>query len=158
MKNFIATTPGNHNASSNTHVLGTEVSIQSGKPTSEVPNHYKECVVKRSYASSSLTGINTTPANAKSIINQFSRVPKVNCIEASSSRKHKTEDATVMTSSPFKKKLEERELMKSRSYNKKQFISKREKGKQRKKLKSNRIKNDIVDSDEEYWPCLACGK
>lgn len=110
-------------------------------------------------AYTSLTGSHKTTWNAKNIINQFLPIPKISYNETISSRKWKNQKATLITSSPFKNKLEERKLMGSQFYKRmQQFNSELEKGKQWNKLKGNNVKKDILHTDKNHWPYFVYDK
>ena len=90
-----------------------------------------------------------TSATICQLIERISPRPKATC---SRQRKRKVESAAVITSSPYKKLLQEKEQKKKSSQNKTS-----DKGKGKGKGKRKAPAHDDSSEDEE-WPCLICGE
>ena len=84
------------------------------------------------------------------LIRGFSPLPK---IQSKRPRSRKAESATVLTSSPFKARLEEKHS--KQSVQKRQQEKKASQGKSKKKRKRHEPEKDS-DQEEEEWPCLIC--
>ena len=85
------------------------------------------------------------------LIRGFSPLPK---IQSKRPRSRKAESATVLTSSPFKARLEQKRS-KQTVQKKTQQKKKASQGKSQKKRKRHEPEKDS-DQEEEDWPCLIC--
>ena len=96
-----------------------------------------------------------TSASIRQLIERISPRPKATC---SRQRKRKVESAAVITSSPYKKLLQEKEQKKKSSQKKTSGKGKgKAKGKGKGKGKRKAPAHDDSSEDEE-WPCLICGE
>ena len=94
-------------------------------------------------------------ATIRQLIERISPKPKATC---SRQRKRKVESAAVITSSPYKKLLQEKEQKKKSSQKKTSGKGKgKAKGKGKGKGKRKAPAHDDSSEDEE-WPCLICGE
>lgn len=85
------------------------------------------------------------------LIHRFSPLPK---IQSKRPRSRKAESATVLTSSPFKARLEEKRP-KQTTGKKRQQEKKASQGKS-KKMRKRHEPEEETDQEEEDWPCLIC--
>ncbi|KAL8625365.1 hypothetical protein ACOMHN_044508 [Nucella lapillus] len=131
--------------------------------------HY-DCVIKNTAPTETSSTTSNPNESIMEIINDLSPIPKMQPKRKSAGRKR--EVAEVLTSSPYKAKLVERQAKKKATEEKKKVAKEKKKvaesrnkpkaGNSKTKArkgKRRRQESDEESSDEnEEWPCLVCGE
>lgn len=88
------------------------------------------------------------------LIRSLSPLPK---LAVPRSRKRKSEEATLLTASPYKDQLLEKEALKTAKENGRGYKGNSGKGKGKAAPKRKSVRDQSSDEDEE-WPCIICAE